>query len=128
MDLTDVLKEETTEFESLDMAVHMLFFAGEHSYEISREIASAAYKAELDGLIYPSYFSSVRTGAMSFDTAYGISVRRFSSYTNQATSQVIENLALFGRPIEKGTVIVKCINKLVLNRVIYDVQFGPAVA
>jgi hypothetical protein len=34
-----LLEEEANEFESLDMAVHMLFLAGEHSYGISREIA-----------------------------------------------------------------------------------------
>src|SRR3984893_130910 len=78
-----------------------------------------------DGLIYPSYFSLVRTGATPFDTAYGISVRRFPSYTAHAKSQIIPNIALFGRPIEGGTVKVDCINRLVLNRVVYDLQFGP---
>jgi len=63
LDLTEMLQEEeVTEFESLDMAAHMLFLAGKHSYEISREIARAAHAARYDGLIYPSYFSLLRRG------------------------------------------------------------------
>ena len=49
LDLTELLHEEVSEFESLDLAVHMLFFAAEHSYEISRQIAVAANKAGFYG-------------------------------------------------------------------------------
>lgn len=125
LDLTELVQDDTTEFESIDMAVHMLFLAGEHSYAISREIATAAHESGFDGLIYPSYFSLVRTGATPFETAYGISVRRFPSYTGHAKSQVIPNIALFGRPIEEGSVKVDCINRVILNKVVYDLQFGP---
>jgi hypothetical protein len=62
---------------------------------------------------------------MPFDTIYGISIRRFPQLAQYAKSQSIPNIALFGRPIEKGVVIVKCINKVVLNRVEYDLLFGP---
>jgi hypothetical protein len=65
-------EKEVTEFDSLDMAVHMQFLAGKHSFEISSDIARAAHAAGYDGLIYPSYFSLVRTGAMPFETTYGI--------------------------------------------------------
>ena len=42
LDLSVLLREEDgTEFDSLDMAVHMLFLAGKHSYEISRDSAVA---------------------------------------------------------------------------------------
>ena len=125
LDLTEILDENETEFESLDMAVHMLFFAGERSYKITREIAFTAYQAGFDGLIYPSYFSLFRTGAMPFDSVYGISVRKFPSYKNHAKSQIIQDIALFGRPIKEETIAVKCINRLVLNKVKYDVRFGP---
>lgn len=125
LDLTELIQDDTTEFESIDMAVHMLFLAGEHSYEISRELAIEAHESGFDGLIYPSYFSLVRTGTTPFETAYGISVRRFPSYTGHAKSQVIPNIALFGRPIESGAVKVDCINRVVLNKVVYDLQFGP---
>ena len=126
LDLTELLEEQhVTEFESLDMTVHMLFLAGKHSYEISREIARAAHAAGYDGLIYPSYFSLLRTGAMPFETAYGISHRRFPQLADREKAKIIPNLALFGRPIEQCMVTVRCINKLILNRVEYGIQFGP---
>jgi hypothetical protein len=62
LDLSGVLKEDVTEFESLDMAIHMLFLAGGHSYSISRAIAADAHHRGYDGIIYPSYFSLVRLG------------------------------------------------------------------
>ena len=126
LDLTELLEEpDVTEFESLDMAVHMLFLAGDHSYEIAREIALAAHSAGYDGFVYPSYFSLLRTGHMPFETTYGISHRRFSTQSEQEKAKIIPNLDLFGRPIEQGHVEVRCINKLILNRVEYDVHFGP---
>lgn len=125
LDLTELIEQDVTEFESLDMAIHMLFLAAEHSYEITREIAFLAYQAGFDGLIYPSYFSLVRTGAIPFDTLYGISVRRFPSYKEHAKAQTIPNIALFGRPINKSIVEVKCINKLALKKANYNFHFGP---
>jgi len=125
LDLTELLEENVTEFESLDIAVHMLFFAQNHSYEICRDIALKIKKAGYNGIIYSSYFSFLRTGAMPFDTIYGISVRRFPSYKKQAKSQIIQNIALFGRPIEENLISVKCINRLSFNKIAYDYHFGP---
>ena len=127
LDLTAVLDEgeHMTEFESLDMAVYMLFFAGKHSYEIARAIAAAAKTATFDGLIYPSYFSSLRTGAMPFETTYGISLRRVRRLAQYEKSKIIGNLALFGRPVAKGDVKVKCIDRVIINRVDYGIHFGP---
>ena len=72
LDLTEVLHEGgVTEFESLDMAVHMLCLAASHSHEICRAIALAAKIEGCDGLVYPSYFSLLRTGHMPFVTSYG---------------------------------------------------------
>ncbi|MGD0221412.1 MAG: RES family NAD+ phosphorylase [Terriglobia bacterium] len=127
LDLTVLLHEEhVTEFESLDLAVHMLFFAADHSYEITRAIAIAASKAGFDGLLYPSYFSQVRSGAMPFETAYGISVRQFPDAAKYATSTIFSNVALFGRPIKEGILAVTCIDRLVIHKVHYDFRFGPA--
>lgn len=127
LDLTVLLHEDhVTEFESLDMAIHMLFFAADHSYEISRTIAIEASKAGFDGLIYPSYFSQVRSGAMPFETAYGISVRRFPNAAKYATSGIFSNVALFGRPVKEGRLAVTCIDRLVIHKVHYDFRFGPA--
>lgn len=125
LDLTELLEEDCTEFESLDIAIHMLFYAGNHSYEISREIALEIKRAGFDGIIYPSYFSRMRTGSMPFDTVYGISIRKIPLYSDYAKTQVIPNLALFDWPIQLGKIRVKCINKLFLRRVQYDLHFGP---
>jgi hypothetical protein len=105
LDLTHLLYEEhVTEFESLDMAVHMLFLAGPHSYEITRLIAQGARAAGYDGVIYPSYFSLLRTGGMPFETAYGISLRRFPQAAGYERAKIIPTLGLFGRPVREGTV------------------------
>lgn len=125
LDLTEIIDDDTTEFESIDIAIHMLFLAGEHSYEISRHIALAAKENGYDGIIYPSYFSLLRTGSMPFDTIYGISIRKLPATVEYAKSQIIQNIALFGRPIQEEIVKVDCINKLILNKIIYDIHFGP---
>ena len=126
LDLTEVLPEEgVTEFESLDMAVHMLCLAGPHSYEICRAIAMCAKDEGFDGLIYPSYFSLLRTGHMPFTTTYGISHRRVPRLADHVRSQNIPNLALFGRPIELGLTKVRSVDRLVLKQVEYSFLFGP---
>jgi len=125
LDLSALIPEDTTEFESLDMAVHMLFLAGAHSYAISRTIASAAKKSGLDGLVYPSFFSLLRNGVMPFQTVYGISHRRIPQFQPYEEAAAVPNVAIFGRPIQAGTLALKCINKLVLTRVSYEFRFGP---
>lgn len=126
LDLSALIEEDVTEFESLDMAIHFLFLAGKHSYSICREIAIKAKEMGFDGIIYPSYFSYIRTGAIPFDTILGISIRRFPQLKDYAKAQSIPNLALFGRPILENKVNVECINKLNINKVSYDISFGPA--
>ncbi|MDI1306538.1 MAG: RES family NAD+ phosphorylase [bacterium] len=126
LDLTELIEEDTTEFESLDIAIHFLFLAGEHSYSICREIASAAKEKGFDGIVYPSYFSYVRTGEIPFETVYGMSIRRIPQLKELAQSQSIPNVALFGRPILENKLKVECINKVIINRVTYDLTFGPA--
>ncbi|HSD37580.1 MAG TPA: RES family NAD+ phosphorylase [Rhodocyclaceae bacterium] len=129
LDLSVLLKEkDVTEFESLDMSVHMLFLAGRHAYKITRAIADAARGAGFDGLVYPSYFSLLRIGQMPFQTTYGISHRRIPQYQDYEQAKAIQNLALFGRPIATGVVSVDCINRLILSRVGYEFHFGPTGA
>lgn len=127
LDLSILLREDqhVTEFESLDMAVHMLFLAGNHSYQITRDIAVAACISGFDGLVYPSYFSLLRIGAMPFQTVYGISHRRIPQLQEHEEAYAIPNLAIFGSPIEERKIEVQCINRLILNRVGYDFHFGP---
>ena len=125
LDLTHLLDDKETEFESLDMAVHMLFLAGQHAYPIARDIAIAAQKAGFDGLVYPSYFSLLRIGGRPFETVMGISTRRIPSLAQYERAKSIGNLAIFGHPIQNGIVSVACINKLIMHKVEYGVHFGP---
>ena len=126
LDLTKILVEkDVTEFESLDMTVHMLFLASNHSYPLTRKLALLARKMNYDGLIYPSYFSLIKMGVMPLRTSYGISHRRFSETQEFEESLNIPNLAIFGRPIKNNVIKVKGINRLILNRVKYDYHFGP---
>lgn len=126
LDLTQVLEEDGTEFESLDMAIHMLFLARSHSYELSRAIALAASDAGFDGVIYPSFFSLIRTGGHPFETSYGLSLRRYLPERNKyAEAYTIQNFALFGRPLEIKLVKVECINRLILTQIGYQGHFGP---
>lgn len=126
LDLTEILSEEkTTSFESLDMAIHMLFFAAEHSYEISRGIAIAANKAGFDGLLYPSYFSQIKAWQMPMENIYGISIRRIPEFQGHVKSGIFSNIALFGRPVERNILEIVSINRLVIHTVSYDFRFGP---
>lgn len=126
LDLSALLTHENvSEFESLDMAVHMLFLAGPHSYPITRKISVAAKSAGFDGLVFPSYFSLLRNGTMPFETIYGISLRRLEPLQEYEQAKAVPNFAIFGRPIESGKVRLLCINRLVLRRVEYGVHFGP---
>ncbi|MFA0678124.1 RES family NAD+ phosphorylase, partial [Vibrio sp. 10N.222.51.A6] len=126
LDLTHVLVEDRTEFENLDLAIHMLFLAKSHSYEISRAIVKAAEKVGYDGVIYPSFFSLIRTGGHPFDTVYGLSLRRHHPERQQyADTQTIENLGLFGSPLQSNFVEVVSINRLVITHVAYQGHFGP---
>lgn len=129
LDLSILLKEEdVTEFESLDMSVHMLFLAGKHAYAITRAISEAAFDKGYDGIIYPSYFSLLRIGLMPFPTILGMSPRRMPQFQDREQEGTIPNIAVFGRPVETGTMRVTCINKLILSRVHYDFHFGPVQA
>lgn len=128
LDLSELLSGEDykDEFESLDMAIHMIFLSSaESSYSICRSIAQTAFQFGFDGIVYPSYFSLLRTGGMPFETVYGMSLRYSTVYKNYEKSKIISNICLFGRPIEQGLVSVKCINKLMLRQVDYDILFGP---
>ena len=126
LDLTEILPYRgSSEFESLDMAIHMLFLAGKHSYEICREIASSAHKEGYDGLVYPSFFSLLKSGKIPFETSFGLSHRMFPKLYSREKARMTSNLALFGHPLQQGDMEVHSLNRLVLRRVQYDFHFGP---
>ena len=108
----------------------MLFYAPEHSYEISRAIARSAMTRGFDGIVYPSYFSQVRSGLTPAETiGYGISIRNavqhFPRLAGRAKSGIYPNVALFGRPVRDGLVEISSINRLILHKASYDIRFGP---
>jgi len=125
LDLSKIIDEDVTDFESLDIAVNMLFFTGKNTYEITREIALIVNQAGFDGLVYPSFFSLFRSKANHLDSMCGKSVPSISLFKAHTKSQIIQNVALFGRPIKEKIIAVKCINQVLLNKIIYDVLFGP---
>lgn len=128
LDLSVVLEEpeNISEFESLDIAVHMLFMAGKHSYEITRDIAKIAKSHGFDGIIYPSFFSLLRLGVMPLRNMRGISHRKIPQFHNQENSFSVPNLAIFDRPIQSNLIKIICLNKISLTRVEYNYIFGPA--
>lgn len=70
------------------------------AYIICRRIAKKLLKDGYEGVIYTSYFNHFKTSKT-------------------------KNLALFGFPIKEGKIKVKCINKILLNKVRYDFTYGP---
>lgn len=127
LNLSVLLQEDNIdEFESLDLAVNMLFLAGKHSYEITRKIAKVVKDNGYDGIIYPSYFSLLRLGIMPFRTTLGISIRKIAQYQGIDFNESVPNIAIFGHPIREGILQVSCINRLILNHVQYNYHFGPA--
>ena len=125
LDLTQILYDESSEFESVDMAIHMLFLAGEHSYQICREIALLAHREGYDGLFYPSFFSLLKSGKIPFEASFGLSHRMFPQLHSRERAKITSNLALFGHPLTQGNVEVHSINRLVLRRVQYEFHLGP---
>ena len=127
LDLTIVLDEpkEVSEFESLDLAVCRLFLAGKHSYSITRELATMAHKTGFDGLIFPSYFSMLRSGVRPIEATYGIAHRMIPRLREFEKAKIFPNIAVFGRPIQERLIKVSCINRVVLTSVSYSFHFGP---
>lgn len=121
-----VSEEDVNEFTSLDLAVHFLFLAAKHAYPICSRIAQFIKEQGFDGIIYPSYFSYSRTGAIPFETIYGMSVRRLPPMAEYAETQSVPNVALFGWPVKEGKVKINSINKVLINSIKYDLSFGPA--
>ncbi|MDE2675322.1 MAG: RES family NAD+ phosphorylase [Paracoccaceae bacterium] len=109
-----------TPHESLEAAVDMLFYAGECSYEITRQIAIKAEKKGFDGLIYPSYINNLQ------NKEYNTSTLGIPNFTPVEPDQRIQNLAIFGRPILEGKLQVSSINRVFLRQSSYVIKFGPA--
>ena len=130
LDLTHQIKEppETTEFESINLAIDMLFRAGTPSYPITRSIALAAQNANYDGLIYSPCFKAIHSNiplGQTVDSAPKPISPKLNPY--EYISCNARNLAIFGHPIQDGKIGVKCINSICLNSISYGVDFGPVL-
>jgi hypothetical protein len=127
LNLCEILEENDNWFESLDLSLHFLFLAGEHSYKISREIAETAFENSYDGILFPSHFGFLRTGAPPFDSVYGMPTRRISQLASNEMRKIVPNIALFGNPIQSGLVSCISINRIFIEQVEYGLRFGPAI-
>lgn len=100
LDLSAEIEEDGTEFESLALSIHYIFRAEEHSYEICKKIARFTFSKGYDGIIFPSYFSKIK-------------------------SENIPNIALFNSPINEGKIKVSSIDRIKIDKVDYIYSFGP---
>ncbi len=125
LDLTHIPENDVNPFESLDIALHYIFRAGNYSYEITRTLARSALNAGYDGILFPSYFSSLRAGAPVFETLWGLPTRSFPQMQSRIRSQTIPNVCLFGRPVAEKKLIVRSINRVHLEQAIYRLRMGP---
>jgi hypothetical protein len=128
LDLSALIEEKCTSFESLDLAVSMLFSAGEHSYPICRKIALHAFKYGYNGIIYPSYYSSLRMGTSALPTYRGIPIRCFFGMKEYFDNTIIKNIAIFGNPIKEKRIVVRGINRLQLQQASYKYILGPVIS
>jgi hypothetical protein len=128
LDLSILLAEarNVSTFESLDMAIQMLFLSGEHSYCITQNIASQACSAGFDGIIYPSFYNQLIPETDPLQTSFGLSNRKFPGMKDYFDKIVIKNIAIFGKPIQEGKVTINNINRLVLRWIPYQYDLGPA--
>lgn len=100
LDLSANISEDVTPFESLSLAVHFLLYAEAHSYRVLTLVAEKARDIGLHGIIFPSYFSQIKT-------------------------ERIPNIAVFGNPVASGDLLVESINRVHLETATYEYSFGP---
>nr|WP_315026345.1 RES family NAD+ phosphorylase [uncultured Chryseobacterium sp.] len=102
LDLSADINDDAIEFESLSLSIHFIFRAEKHAYEICRKISKYALLQGFDGIIYPSFFSKIK-------------------------SDSIPNIALFDFPLKNNKVKVESINRVIIDKIQYDYTFGPVI-
>ncbi len=125
LDLSVILEEDCTEFESLDLSILMLFLASKHAYKVLQKLSNFIKKHDFDGIIYPSYFSMLKTGNIPFETVIGMSNRRIDNLKNYEANKIARSIALFGYPLRDNKLNMISMNKLLLNQVKYDFTMAP---
>ncbi|MCW5589096.1 MAG: RES family NAD+ phosphorylase [Legionellales bacterium] len=125
LNLTKII-DEGTQYESLDMAMTLLFLhAGKEYYRILRKIAIEAYKRNFHGILYSSYYTSKHTGNNRLTSISGLPLFIFPEGKHIHEQAQIPNYALFGRPIQEGLIKVNSINRLYLQQIEYNTILGP---
>ena len=120
-----VYDPDSTEFESMDIAVHMMMLSSS-SYDVCRDLASYAREYGYDGIVHSSYFSHIKTGTKPFQTIFGLSYRILPQMHNYEKYSSVPNYVIFGRPIRNELVGIKSIDKVIISRIRYDYHFGPS--
>lgn len=92
----------------------------------SRLIAAEAYRRGFDGVAYPSYFSRWQFGNPAFGTMLEDGGTYHLQFTPTKDEPLAMNYAIFGRPVLEERLRVVGINRLLLTKVSYDFQAGPA--
>lgn len=127
LDLSHQLEERVSPHESLDLTIHNLFKAGKYSYKITQELALAAKECGFDGIVFPSYFSSIRTGAPAFQTYMGMPLRYIPELREQMKNQLSQNIAIFGRPLSEQALNVVALTRVHLERAEYTLRYAPII-
>ena len=125
LDLTHIPEDKSSPTESIDLALHYIFRARSYSYEITRDLAKIAKTKGFDGVIFPSYFSALRTSAPSFETIWGMPVRQLEQSKERIRAQTIPNIGVFGRPISEDLIKVEYLNRVHLESASYSLRLGP---
>ncbi|MBI2416437.1 MAG: RES family NAD+ phosphorylase [Ignavibacteriales bacterium] len=126
LDLTAELNEDIIPFDSLGLAVRYLFLAQKNSYRISRRIAKMAADIGYGGIIYPSYFSLVKAGSETYQPYLEKSLKQITSLEKD-NNRLMPNIAIFGCPIKSNKLFVDSINRIMMNKIMYDLTFGPVI-
>lgn len=90
------------QFENPNIWLRALLYNGKDVYEVCRRLANRIHARGFDGFIYPSYFQ-------------------------QTAERTHRNVALFGRPVKAGKLLMHSLQKVRLSNVAYDWQFAPVV-
>lgn len=127
LDLSTIIDDGQNDFESLDIAMYMLAFAGDVAKPACRRIAKYLAGHGYDGIVFSSYFSAIRTGSVPFEISFGISNRLLPNQGENEAAKIMPNLAFFGRPIADGRIKVVNKNRVTVRKVEYTTEFGPVI-
>lgn len=95
-------KKDITEFEMISILMYKLCTTNEDEYEKCRLISEFIKQNEYDGFKFLSYYTNVK-------------------------DEPLDNIAVFGFPLQEEKVKLESLNRLKLERVDYSFSFGPVI-